>query len=64
MKGWKSRDKFACKGAIFSFCSESFPSCLVVEELFILGLLSVPWRALSFVLPGTVRQWEMPNVFC
>lgn len=52
------------KEQCFHGCSGSFPSRLVVKELFILDLPSLPWRALSFMLPSTVRQWEMPNVFC
>lgn len=46
------------------FVLESFPSCLAVEGLFLLDLLSLPWRALRFMFPSTVRHYEMPNLFC
>lgn len=45
------------------FVLEPFPSCLAVEELFLLDLLSLPWRALSCMFPGTVRHYKMPNLF-
>lgn len=34
---------------VLVFVLESFPSCLAVEELFILDIFSLPWRALRFV---------------
>jgi len=35
-----------------------------MEGLLRLDLLSLPWRALSFMFPGSVRHYEMPNLFC